>query len=222
MPIVILADDHELIREAVKPYLQMLCDGATVWEASSYDEVLNLVRRASETAESVLLALLDLHMPAGNASDHFDALGQVCQALPDTAVVVFSSDEDGQTIAKALSSGARGYITKSSRSRTLLNALTMVLQGETFVPLAIVNNASDPASNADSKPAPGENDVVARLSPREIASLRLLMQGMTNKEIGRELGLQDVTIKMHLRNAYRKIGASNRIEAVRIAVERRL
>ena len=60
------------------------------------------------------------------------------------------------------------------------------------------------------------------LTPRELESLRMLVKGLSNKEIARELGVQGVTIKLHLRNAYRKIGASNRVDAVRIAVEQKL
>ena len=214
MPNIILADDHELIREAVKPYLMQLAEQVSVWEASTYDEVIALGQRADAAADTIPLALMDLHMPGSMPGD---GLRQVCKALPKTAVVIFSSSEDSQTIATALQNGARGYIPKTTRGRSLVNALRLVMDGETYVPPSMMKDifsAQTPAPSAQQ-----DSGLAALLSPREVSSLRLLTQGMTNKEIARELGLQEVTVKMHLRNAYRKIGATNRIEAVRIAVE---
>jgi len=216
---IILADDHELIREAVKPYLMQLAPDVSVREAGSYDEVLNLGKRAAEAAESIPLALLDLHMPASGGDEGFAGLRQVCAAMPTTAVVIFSSNEEGQVIAAALSNGARGYIPKTTRGRSLVNALKLVMDGEIYVPPSMVKSVFSGQSRGASPPEEAAVTLASRLSPREAASLRLLVRGMTNKEIARELALQDVTVKMHLRNAYRKIGATNRIEAVRIALE---
>ena len=219
---IILADDHELIREAVKPYLLRLAPEVSIREASSYDEVLELGKRAAEASEGISLALLDLHMPASGNNKGLAGLRQVCAAMPATAVVIFSSNEDGQVIAAALSNGARGYIPKTTQGRSLVNALKLVMDGEIYVPLSMVKSVfsgqAPRAAPAEEAPATLES----RLSPREAESLRLLIRGMTNKEIARELALQDVTVKLHLRNAYRKIGATNRIEAVRIALEQNL
>lgn len=219
---VILADDHELIREAVKPYLLRLAEEVSIREASSYDQVLELGKRAAEASESISLALLDLDMPASGGNEGLAGLRQVCAAMPGTAVVIFSSNDDGKVIAEALSSGARGYVPKTTQGRSLVNALKLVLDGEIYVPPSMVKSVfagqSPGAAPAEEVPA----TLASRLSPREAATLRLLIRGMTNKQIARELALQDVTVKLHLRNAYRKIGAANRIEAVRIALEQNL
>jgi two-component system, NarL family, nitrate/nitrite response regulator NarL len=219
MTTIILADDHELIREAVKPYIGQLGEGISIWEAATYGDVLTLAKKASEASEVVPIALIDLHMPGNESGDPFGGLKRICLSLPETAVVIFSSNEDSQTIATALQNGARGYITKTTRGRSLLNALKLVLEGEIYVPQSLVKDVFTSLPST-SPLEPSKDGLSALLSPREAHSLRLLIKGMTNKEIARELGLQDVTIKMHLRNAYRKIGATNRIEAVRMALER--
>ncbi|MGE3476389.1 MAG: LuxR C-terminal-related transcriptional regulator [Rhodospirillaceae bacterium] len=211
---VILADDHELIREAVKPYLRKLAENVDILEAASYDEVCAF---GAETG-AVDLVLIDLDMPGYDEAAPFKKMSDVRAAVAKAPIVVFSGSEDRETIAAALNHGVRGFVPKSMRGQSLVNALQMVLWGEIYVPPQMALGA--PAGDA---PAPdgaaGKSAAEAKLSPREADSLRLLVRGLTNKEIGREMGLQEVTVKMHLRNAYRKIGATNRIEAVRIAVE---
>lgn len=222
MTSIILADDHELIREAVKPYLFQISKNVSIIEASTYDEVVAAGKRALAAGEPVPLALIDLHMPGSRDGDLFAGLRMVCEALPGTAVVIFSASEDGQTIAAALKSGARGYVPKTSRGRSLVTALKLVVAGEIYVPPSMVADVfADRPPTEPREPSAG-GIPSSPLSPREAESLRLLTEGKTNKEIARELGLQDVTVKMHLRNAYRKIGATNRIEAVRIAIEQNL
>lgn len=219
---IILADDHELIREAVKPYLKKLAESIDIWEASSYEEVCEIGTRIQGGAGTVDLALIDLDMPGYEAAHPFKKISDVTHVFGKTPIVVFSGSDDRATIASALNNGARGFVPKSMRGQTLVNALRMVLWGEIYVPpqMAIGAEAEDEAPAADAAPAAA--DIESKLSPREADSLRFLVRGMTNKEIARELGLQEVTVKMHLRNAYRKIGANNRIEAVRIAIESNL
>lgn len=178
---IVLADDHELIREAVKPYLLQLAENVSVREAGSYDEVLDLGKSAAEASESIPLALLDLHMP-GSGNESLAGLRRVCAAMPSTAVVIFSSNEDSQVIAAALSSGARGYIPKTTRGRSLVNALKLVMDGEIYVPPSMMTSLLSGQSQT-AAPAEAAPTLASRLSPREAASLRLLVRGMTNKEI---------------------------------------
>lgn len=220
MPTIILADDHELIREAVRPYLMQLGESLSVWEGGTYDDVLAVAKKAGDAREPVPLVLLDLHMPGYGDDDMFDGLRRVCKSFPQSAVVIFSSNEDGQTITGALQNGARGYVPKTTRGRSLVNALKLVMDGEVYVPQSLFKDGFTPQTPS-TPPDQDKAGLVSLLSPREAHSLRLLIRGMTNKEIARELSLQEVTVKMHLRNAYRKIGATNRIEAVRMALEQK-
>lgn len=216
MQTIIIADDHELIREAIKPYLLQLGEQVTVLEASTTGETFDLCADARKAESKVVLIMLDLTMPGNPANDPFLGLRRVKQMMPDVPVVIFSASENNLTVSNAIKNGAQGFIPKSTRGRSLVNALRLILAGEIYVPpsLATSESAQDPAT-----PAATIGD---GLTPRELESLRMLVKGLSNKEIARELGVQGVTIKLHLRNAYRKIGASNRVDAVRIAVEQKL
>lgn len=215
MPTILFADDHELIREAVKPYLMQLVENVKVAEAGSYGQAFDVATKLKASDAHLLLVLLDLTMPGLPSDDIFSGLRKIKLILPDIPLVVFSGNEDPNVIREAIASGAQGFVPKSTRGRSLVNALRLVLAGEVYVPpvMAAAAAAAEPVAAAQ---APEE------LSARELESLRMLVRGMSNKEIARELGLQAVTVKLHLRKAYRKIGAANRLEAVRIAVERRI
>ncbi len=216
MPTILIADDHELIREAIKPYLRQLVEDAKLVEAGSYGEVFDRGAKLKEADARVILAMLDLSMPGAADDDAFFGLRKLKQILPNTPVVIFSSTENPATISEALKNGAQGFIPKSARGRSLVNALRLVLAGEIYVPPIMATVAVEPPPAAPAPPMSEE------LSSRELESLRMLVRGMSNKEIARELGLQAVTVKLHLRKAYRKLGATNRVEAVRIAVERHI
>lgn len=212
---IVIADDHELLREALKPHLLGLAEDVAIVEASTYDEVLALTR-----AEIRLeLIILDLGMPGPAGDDKMTGLRAICESYPNVPVVIISGTYDRATVIAAIQNGARGFIPKTTRGRTLISALRLVLDGEVYVPPSLVAEVELAPSSASTAKATPSNPMLARLSGRESTSLKLLVQGMTNKEIARQLDLQEITVKMHLRNAYRKIGASNRIDAVRIAME---
>lgn len=212
---IIIADDHELLREALKPHLLGLAEDVAVIEASTYDEVLALARTEAAPA----LIILDLGMPGPVGNDRMTGLRAICDAYPNIPVVIISGTYDGPTVIAAIQNGARGFIPKTTRGRTLISALRLVLDGEVYVPPSLVAEVEFGSVSASASTSKPNHPVLAQLSGRESTSLKLLVQGMTNKEIARQLDLQEITVKMHLRNAYRKIGASNRIDAVRIAME---
>lgn len=212
---VLLADDHDLVRDGLRPYIEKLEDGVIISEAGTLDEVLAV----SSDAVSPDVILLDLHMPGMQG---LNSITQVGDAFPNSPIVVISGHFDSDVITGSLQRGAKGFVPKTTRGKSLLSALRLVLDGETYVPPAMVSGeASEMSSEYMSGPPDsyGKDNVLAKLSAREMSILRLLIDGQTNKEIARELGLQEITIKVHLRNAYRKIGASNRADAVRISFQ---
>ena len=211
---VLLADDHDLVRDGLRPYIEQLDSDVSIEEAGSLDEVL----RVAEVTPNPNLILLDLNMPGMQG---LNSISQVSETFPESPIVVISGHFDNDVITGALQRGARGFVPKTARGKSLLSALKLVLEGETYVPPAML--AGDAGASAEplpgAAPAPIEDTVLAKLSAREMSILRLLIDGKTNKEIARELDLQEITIKVHVRNAYRKIGASNRADAVRIAFQ---
>jgi DNA-binding NarL/FixJ family response regulator len=212
---VIVADDHGLVRDIMRHYLATLADGIEISEAGTLDEVQAHARLMPHPD----LILLDLQMPGMNG---VASVGDVRREFPACSIVIISASTDGATIAAALRNGANGYIPKTMSGKALVTALRLVLDGETYVPSALLdqmNAAAKPRfapSNDDPKvDLPGD---LAKLSHREASVLRLLIDGKSNKEIARDLAVQEVTVKLHLRNVYRKIGAGGRTDAVRIAL----
>lgn len=211
---IIVADDHSLMRDILRQYLQFLSESLDIVEASSLPEVLD--HRDDEQPADLIL--LDLQMPG---MDGLKSVGEVRRTFPACPIVVISANEDPKTIRDAIQAGANGYIPKTTRGKSVVTALKLVLAGEIYLPPTLLTDmgmslAHDQfARQAGSAPGGG----FAKLSDREAAVLRLLIEGKTNKEIGRDLALQEVTVKVHLRNIYRKIGATNRADAVRLAFQ---
>jgi len=130
---------------------------------------------------------------------------------PTVPVVILSGHVEREEVLAAVRAGAAGYIPKTISGSALTNALRLVLAGESYLPPSILLDSSA----GDRKPPASP---LSTLSVREREILGYLIEGQTNKEIARRLDLQEITIKIHLRNVYRKIGAVNRAQAVRIAM----
>jgi DNA-binding NarL/FixJ family response regulator len=208
---ILFADDHALIRESLKPYLLKLSDDCEIVEVGSLDEAL------AKTKETWDLVLLDLQMPGVEGFDGFDTIKKTMNGTP---IVILSGYSDKRTINAALDRGAAGFIPKSATGKTLVRALQTVLDGERFIPSSILEESDAPSIfDRGKKTGPAADSPLNRLTDREAEVLRLLIAGKTNKEIAITLGLQEITVKIHLRNSYKKIGAGNRADAVRIAYE---
>ncbi len=200
---VIVADDHALIRELLERQLKELDADVRVYHAGTLQQALEL----AGTAERLDLILLDLRMPGMNG---FAGLQAVRQARPEVPVAILSGQIDPQTIREALQAGAAGYLTKTMRATGMLNALRLILDGERYVPESALSTA-----------APGgESAGLAELSKRERDVIKQLMLGHTNKEIARDLQIEEVTVALHLRSIYRKLAVRNRTQAVRLLLER--
>lgn len=210
---IILADDHHLVRDSLKQYLELLGPNVEILEGATLPEVL------THAGEKVDLVVMDLQMP-GMAGPR--SIADVRAAFPATPVVVVSGVVEPAIIRAVIQNGANGYIPKTARGKSLVNAINMVLAGETYLPTALL---MDQGGAAPGRTKPEADEATSKtgsdfdkLSTREAGVLRLLIAGKANKEIARDLDLQEVTVKVHLRNIYRKIQASSRTDAVRLAM----
>jgi len=207
---VLLADDHDLVRESLKAYIERLAPDIVVSHCRDLDQALAAV--AEHQAFDVIV--LDLRMPGMRG---LEGLKKIRDARPGTPVVIMSGTADPQTVRDALAQGARGYFPKTMTGNVLVSALRLVVAGETFIPSVYLQSGG--ASDGGGAAAPPGGAVFTR---REQDVLRHLLQGRANKEIAAELGLEEVTIKLHVRGICRKLGARNRTEAVAIAHQRGL
>jgi len=201
---ILLADDHPLFREGVKPVLLKLDRRVTLIEADDYPSAFAAMHRARE----VDLALLDLYMPGMSG---LEGVARFRAAFPDIPVVVLSASEQVEDIQKLLAAGALGYITKSSPSEVILNALQLVLAGGLYIPPSLLEfPAAEPS-------APTKINAHTALTMRQFQVLRELAKGHSNRQIGDSLQVAEGTVKLHVAAIFRLLKVNNRTEAVLVA-----
>jgi two-component system, NarL family, nitrate/nitrite response regulator NarL len=203
---ILLADDHDLVRDTIEEFLKRLAEDLQVHHAATLSQALDVVRRAADLD----LILLDLRMPGMNGLAGLKSVQAESGSVP---VVILSGETDPEMIRNALQAGAAGFVPKTMRGTTLLNALRLVLAGERYIPDILLAEPPADAAGADG------DQGLASLTRRERDVMRLLVEGLPNKEIGRRLKIEVVTVALHLRSIYRKLGVSSRTQAVRMALE---
>lgn len=197
---LLLADDQELVRETIAAFLRGEPD-IKVDVASDLPQAIERVRGPHRYD----LVLLDYMMPGMNRLAGLQAMRQ---ALPGVPVAILSGAAPQVVAEQAVAAGAAGFLPKTMSTRSLLAAIRFMAAGEIYAP--------PPRRKPEAQPA---GDAQAPLTGREMDVLKRLCQGLANKEIARDLGLQEVTVKLHVKTLYRKIGARNRTHAVLIARE---
>lgn len=198
---IILADDHALFRDGFALLFKQLEAGAMVLEARNLREALELAAHHPD----VDLMLLDINMPGMEIPA---SIRQVNEAHPQLPVVILSSSETREIMQVVIAAGALGFIPKSSSSAVMLSAIRLVLSGGIFLPAQFVMTNAAGLTSYD-KPV--------KLTGRQGDVLRLLAEGLSNKQICRELDLGEGTIKVHIAAIFRTLDARNRTEAANTA-----
>lgn len=198
---ILLADDHDMVRETISAYLENKGE-ASVHLATDLAGALEKIRNEGPYD----LVLLDYQMPGMHG---LTGLSQAIEANGGKGVAILSGNAPAQTAQEAIKLGAIGFIPKTMGAQSLLNAVRFMSAGEIYVPVELMRE----------EPATPKHPLAEKLSPRENEVLAGLCQGQSNKEIARELDLQEVTIKLHVRTLCRKLDAKNRTQAAMIAKE---
>lgn len=196
---LLIIDDHPVMREGVAAVLRQLDADIEVLEAG--DGAAGLALAAGHA--DLRCALVDLRM-TGLAG--MPTLGQFRVRCPELPIVVISSSEDAADVRRAFAAGARGYIPKSAGRNTMLAALRLVLAGEVYVPPLILEEQAAPAPAAHSG-----------LTARQAEVLRLVCEGLPNREIGLQLDMHEKTVKAHVTAIFKTLGVVNRAQAVEAA-----
>ena len=199
---ILIADDHDLLRETLSMFLASEGSIDTAL-ASTLDAALDHI----QSEEKFDLIMLDYNMP-GMAG--LNGLKRAMEASGGSPVALMSGIASRSVAEEALSFGAAGFVPKTLAAKTLVNAVRFMAMGEKYAPIDFMT-ADDPTV------AP--NPLAQKLSRRELQVLEGLSKGKSNKEIARDLDLQEPTIKLHVKTLYRKIGAANRTQAALIAKE---
>lgn len=209
---ILLIDDHTLFRSGIRALLQRQADFEIVDEAADGVEG---IKRAKQHRPDVIL--LDLNMPGLSG---LEALQLLVEDLPDSAVIVLTVSEEAEELATALRSGARGYLLKNIETEALTSAIRRAAAGEPVISEAmtakLVQQFRAPA------PAPVRHDDTAKLTAREREIVQGLARGESNKEIARDLGVAESTVKIHVQNILKKLNLASRVQVAVYAVERGL
>lgn len=205
---LMVIDDHTLFRDGLKHVLYQLEDNVQILDAPTCTHALAIA--AGE--DDLDMVLLDLGLPD---MDGFDALRLLHLRFPILPIVVLSASEEQSDAQKSLAEGALGYIPKSSSGQVMLSALRLVFAGGVYLPpfLSHFGMASSVVSVTDHN-ASKSNTSSQGLTERQLNVLALLRQGKSNKQIARELGLTEGTVKVHLAAIYKVLNVTNRTEAV--------
>ncbi|RLC93508.1 MAG: DNA-binding response regulator [Chloroflexi bacterium] len=201
---VLLADDHSLLREAMRNCIDHEEDMEVVGEAGDGEEA---VRLCSDLNPDIVI--MDIVMPKLNG---IEASKQIKEMNPAVAVLILTAYDDDRYILGLLEAGAAGYLLKSARGRTVVEAVRTISRGESVLHPTVIAKLLKHALRTEVSPE--ESRYGDLLSAREMEIMKLAARGMSNKDIAEELCLTVRTVKAHLSNIFSKLGVASRTEAI--------
>ncbi|MBK3735386.1 LuxR family two component transcriptional regulator [Azospirillum brasilense] len=202
----LVVDDHPLVRHGFALSVGEIHPDAQVLEAGSLDEAMSIADRTPD----LTLVLFDLNL--GDRSGR-DGVRRMVEVLGNRPLLVISGSDEVADIVDSVRLGARGYILKTSSTAVLEHAISLALTGETFLPLprAVLSG------NVATEVARPSGQILDRLTDRQRDVFQLLLAGHSNKEIARELGVLEGTVKVHVRAIMQKLGVRNRTQVAVVA-----
>jgi DNA-binding NarL/FixJ family response regulator len=206
---VLLGDDHTLVREGLRRYIESTDGIEVLGEASTGAEMVAL---AGEIEPDIVV--LDIRMPE---MDGIEAARRLSEQVPETRVVMLTAYDDRHFVVEAVRAGAKGYVLKSKDAEHLLQAVRLVHDGHMVIDPELVVALADELAVAKDRDVGAET-----LTEREVEVLQLLAFGYTNRDIAGRLFISPDTVKTHLEHIYQKLGANDRTAAVAEAMRRRL
>jgi two-component system, NarL family, response regulator LiaR len=201
---VLIVDDHAVVREGLRAFLQTQEGMNVAGEAADGNEALEAATRLRPD-----VILMDLVMPE---LDGVTAMRTLRERVPDARVIVLTSFLDEDKLLPALRAGAAGYLLKNAEPKELARAVRSAHAGEALLDPVVA------ARLVETLAADGERDPIDRLTPREREVLVLIGRGFPNKRIARELGVTEKTVKTHVGHVLAKLGVTDRTQAAVLAV----
>ena len=206
---VLLADDHVLVRQGIRQFLEDESDIEVVAEADNGAQALWLIEQHQPD-----IAVLDIRMPGMTG---IEATRRIKAQLPQVRVLILTAYDDDPYVFALLHAGANGYVLKTASADELVRAVRTVYEGQSALSPEIASKVVQ--QMASGRPA-GAAEQVESLTERELDVLRLAAHGKTNRAIGSELGISHRTVQGHLASIYGKLGVNSRTEAVTEALRR--
>lgn len=201
MPLIIVADEHYVLRMGIKVIIGEICPAAVVREANTFYDVLELL-----AGLECDLLMLDTDLPGGNGPR---MIGEICAASPNTPVLVFSRQEEESHALGYLKAGSKGYLQKTAMPETIDKAIRTVLEGNTFVSDKVQ------ARLIGNIPKSGTRKHDKGLSPREFEVMQLMVNGVGNRDIKSALNIQSSTLSTFKSKIFGKMAVTNLIDLVK-------
>jgi DNA-binding NarL/FixJ family response regulator len=201
---ILVVDDHPVVREGVRLFLEGDKKFEIVGEAESGEEA---IKKVEELKPDVVL--LDLKMPGIGG---VEATKRMKERFPDVRILILTVYVEDEYVKEALRAGAQGYLLKEASQDELKKAIIQVNEGGSYIASKVMGTLVEEVAGKRK----------SYLTQREREVLKLMSEGLTNKEIAEELGLGIETIKTHARNIFEKLGAADRAQAVAIALRKGL
>lgn len=206
---IVITDDHSMIREGIKQLLELDENFVVIGQAGDGIECLRLLRK-----EIPDILLLDINMPNMNG---IEVLEQLKKEQRNIKVLILTIHNEVEYLLKAVDIGCNGYVLKDSNVAMLKKAITSVYEGDSFIQPDLI-----PVLNAGLVSRDSSEGALGGLTKREIEVLKLLAEGLFNKEIAYKLNISERTVKNHVSNIFKKINASDRTQAAVFAIKNNL
>ncbi len=202
---VLIADDHPIVRKGLRQMIEEALDMVVAGEAASGGEALALTR-----AERFDVLVLDLTMPDG---DGIEVLGRLRAEQPDLPVLIISMHPEDQYAVRLLQAGAAGYLSKKETPEKVVAAIRTVVQGKKFFSAHVAQELAK-TLRSGSERRPHE-----RLSEREFQIMRLIVSGLSTREIATQLSLSENTVRTYRTRLFKKMGLKREADLVRYALQ---
>lgn len=202
---VMITDDHKMVREGIKQLLELHDSISVIGMASDGVECISALKEKEPD-----LLLLDINMPVKNG---LETLEEIKKSNLNTKVIFLTVHSEVDYLLKAIEIGADGYVLKDSGSAELVNAIEIVMNGESYIQPDMIPmlNSKMIAKNSD-------KEKMKNLTKRELEVLVLVSEGMFNKEIADKLSISERTVKNHISNIFKKIDVADRTQAAVFAI----
>lgn len=203
---IAIIDDHKMVREGLRQLLEFEGDINVIAEAGDGEEGYKVIKNDKPD-----VVLLDINMPVMNG---LELLKKIRMENDKTRILILTIHNEVEYLSKAIEIGVNGYVLKDSESSELKKAIQAVNRGECYIQPSIAPLLLE-ASNKEDK----QDDTIGVLSSREHEVLKLIAEGLFNKEIAYKLSISEKTVKNHVSNIFKKIGVSDRTQAAVYAIK---
>ena len=203
---IVIADDHMVLREAMRVMLEMEPEFKVVGEAANGEQALALAKQLEPD-----LVLMDIRM---EGMDGVEATRHLRQSHPDIGVLILTGFGDDEVLLSAVEAGAQGFLLKDASADEVKSAILRVVQGESHMTPTLLRKLLDELAQRERKPVPAHSE----LTPREKEVLMALGRGLSNEEIAKELVISEKTVKTHLGSIFGKLQVEGRAQAMLYAI----